>query len=299
MSTRLPCCFMVFYDYPSWRTGGSPFMSQVPGYLRTHIIHSFLTILNYKTVCACRSSIMDIPPVPKTFKFPQRSFGQKNPVKRIFQSSWFAKMERGYITMRQMTSRIVLYAWLLTETESRTVWILIRRSYTIDFSYWKDATWPLKTRLFQVPSWFGEGSKYLCSVCLCCQMLKRNNSQEYFFQHNYKIDWIYKPKLHSRCSKNASTAFLNLFSFSGEILRTPLTRGENPPLVLSPSRAFGTRGMLSASHGRTTFQKPATALSLGWLWVDKKAMIRSRYNRVPHPAPDTKRERDNHNQDGI
>ena len=88
MSTRLPCCFRVFYDYPSWRTGGSPFVPQVPGYLNTHIIHSFLTILNYKTVCACRSSIMDIhiPPIPnqpKTFKFPQRFFGHKNPVKRI------------------------------------------------------------------------------------------------------------------------------------------------------------------------------------------------------------------------
>ena len=67
-------------------------MPQVPGYLKTHIINSFLTILNYKTVCACRSSIMEIPPVPnqpKTFKFPQCSFGQKNPVKRSFQSLWF------------------------------------------------------------------------------------------------------------------------------------------------------------------------------------------------------------------
>ena len=26
MSTRLPCCFRVFYDYPSWRTVGSPFV---------------------------------------------------------------------------------------------------------------------------------------------------------------------------------------------------------------------------------------------------------------------------------
>ena len=95
MSTRLLCCFRVFYDYPSWRTWGSPFVPHVPGYLKTRIIHSFLTILNYKTVCACRSSIMDIPPVhnqPKTFKFPQRSFGpkKKNKVKRSFQSSWFA-----------------------------------------------------------------------------------------------------------------------------------------------------------------------------------------------------------------
>ena len=68
-------------------------MPQVPGYLITDIIHSFLTILNYKTVCACRSSIMDIAPVPnqrKTFKFPQHLFGQQNPAKRSFLSSWFA-----------------------------------------------------------------------------------------------------------------------------------------------------------------------------------------------------------------
>ena len=103
MSSRLPCCFRVFYDYPNWRTGGSPFVPQVSGYLKTHIIHSFLTILNYKTVCACRSSIRDIPPVPNQpnmFKFSQRSFGQK-------------KIERGFITMRQTTSRIVIYACCL------------------------------------------------------------------------------------------------------------------------------------------------------------------------------------------
>ena len=91
ISSRLPYCFRVFYDYLSWRTAGSSFVSQVPGYLKTNIIHSFLTILNYKT--ACRSSIIDIPPVPdqpKTFKFSQHSFGQKNPVKRSFQYWWFA-----------------------------------------------------------------------------------------------------------------------------------------------------------------------------------------------------------------
>ena len=40
---------------------------------------------------------MDIPSVPnqqKTFKFPQRSFGQNHPVKRSFQSSWFANRKR-------------------------------------------------------------------------------------------------------------------------------------------------------------------------------------------------------------
>ena len=61
---------------------------------------------------------MDIPLVPnqpKTFKFQQLSFGQKK--QEVF-SLHGSQTERGYITMRQTTSRIVMYAWLLTETES-------------------------------------------------------------------------------------------------------------------------------------------------------------------------------------
>ena len=159
MSSQLPCCFRVFYDYPSRRTGSSPFVSQVPGYLKTHIIHSFLTILNYKTVCACHSSIMDIQPVPnrpKAFKFPQRSFGQKNPVKRSFKSSWFAN--RTWLHYDEANDLAYCHVcMLLTETESWTVRILIRRSYSMDFPTGKMLAWPLKTRLFQVPSGFGEG----------------------------------------------------------------------------------------------------------------------------------------------
>ena len=43
MPTRLPCCFRVFYEYPSWQIGGSPFVPQVPGYLKTpyHQHHQF------------------------------------------------------------------------------------------------------------------------------------------------------------------------------------------------------------------------------------------------------------------
>ena len=33
--------------------------------------------------------------------------------------------------------------------------------------------------------------------------------------------------------------------------------------------------------------------------VDQKAMVRNRYNRIPHPVLNTKRERDTHNQDGT
>ena len=33
--------------------------------------------------------------------------------------------------------------------------------------------------------------------------------------------------------------------------------------------------------------------------VDKKAMIRNRYNRIPHPAPNTKWEKNTYNYDGT
>ena len=59
-------------------------------------------------------------------------------------------------------------------------------------------------------------------------MLKHNNYQEHFFQHTYKIDLIYKLKLHSRCNKNASTAFLNLKFYRGKSPEPPFTRGALP-----------------------------------------------------------------------
>ena len=203
---------------------------------------------------------MDIPPVPnqpKTFKFPQSSFSQKNPVKRSFQSSLFAFIESGYIT------RYV--CMLLTETESWTVRILIRRSYSMDFPTGTMLVWPLITRFFQVPSWFGEGSKELCSVFLCCQMLKRNNYQEYFFQHTYKINWIYKPTLHLRCNENASKAFLNLKFSRARSPELPYERGK-PTLVLYPSRASALGERFRRPMAWLLFKSRGRPLSLGWLW---------------------------------
>ena len=57
------------------------------------------------------SVAMDMPPVPnqpKTFKFPQRSFI----IKEVF-SLHGSQIERGYITVRQTTSRTVMYACCL------------------------------------------------------------------------------------------------------------------------------------------------------------------------------------------
>ena len=119
--------------------GGNTFVPQVPGYFKTHIVHSFLTILNYKTVCACRSSIMDIPPVPnqpKMFKFPQRFFGQKNTVKRSFQSSWFAT--RTWLHNDEANGLAYCHVcMLLIETEVEQ--LNLDKAFILDgFSNWKD-----------------------------------------------------------------------------------------------------------------------------------------------------------------
>ena len=72
--------------------------------------------------------------------------------------------------------------------------------------------WPLKhdSSRYHHDSVRGRNScvQYVC--VFRCSNVTRNNYQEYIFQHSYKIDWIYKPKLHSRCNKNTSTAFLKL-----------------------------------------------------------------------------------------
>ena len=64
----------------------------------------------------------------------------------------------------------------------------------------------------------------------------------------------------SKCIRIASTDILNLKFFSGE---TPLTRGGGThPLSCSPpARASRPRGTPMAFKGRTTFQKPTTALN--------------------------------------
>ena len=120
LSSRFPCCFKVFYDYRSWRTGGSLFVPQVPNYLKTHIIHSFLTILNYKTVCAYRFSIMDIPPVPNQLRrlnFHNAPSVRKSPMKRRFQSSWFAN--RTWLHYDEANELAYCHVcMLLTETEN-------------------------------------------------------------------------------------------------------------------------------------------------------------------------------------
>ena len=95
-------------------------------------------------------------------------------------------------------------------------------------------------------------------------MLKRNNYQKYFSQHTYKIGWIYKPKLHSRCNKNASTAFLNLKFSLARSPELPLRDGQthrscSPRLVPSERHSVNAFGVQWPDH----FSKAGDGPELG------------------------------------
>ena len=75
-----------------------------------------------------------------------------------------------------------------------------------------------------------------------------------------EICWVLQSKMVSKCNRIASLVIFNYKIFMGEIPKTPLTRRGRPPLVLSPTRAFGTRWPSTAFNGRTTFKNPTTAL---------------------------------------
>ena len=99
---------------------------------------AFLSILKSTIIRACYTSVMDIPPVPnhpRTIKFPRRSFGQKNPVKRSFQ------IGRGCIMMKQMTSRFAMCAWLSILKDGHLNSNTLDKVFIINgFSNWKDAS---------------------------------------------------------------------------------------------------------------------------------------------------------------
>ena len=110
---------------------------------------SFLTILNYKTVCACRSSIMGIPPVPnlpKTLKFPQGSFGQKNPVKRSFQSSWFAN--KTWLHYDEANDLAYCHVCMVAYRDGNLNSSNLDKAFMLNvFSSWKDASVVFKNRV--------------------------------------------------------------------------------------------------------------------------------------------------------
>ena len=63
-------------------------------------------------------------------------------------------------------------------------------------------------------------------------------------------------KTHPKCIKNAHIGNHKLKNSRGRSPETPLTRGDIPPLVLSPTSAFGT----CSDFRRTTFECVATGL---------------------------------------
>ena len=85
---------------------------------------------------------MDVPPdpnQPKTFKFPQRSFGVKNPVKRSFQASWLAN--RTWLHYDETNDLAFCHVCLVAYKDGKL------KSNTIDkafmdngYSNWKDAS---------------------------------------------------------------------------------------------------------------------------------------------------------------
>ena len=79
---------------------------------------------------------MDIPPVPnqpKTFKIPQRSFGQKKKtVKRSFQSSWFYK--RTSLHYDEANDLAYCHVCMLAYRDGKSNSLnLDKRSYSLDF----------------------------------------------------------------------------------------------------------------------------------------------------------------------
>ena len=112
-------------------------MPQVPGYLKTNIIHSFLTILNYKTVCACRSSIMDIPHILISIRclhFHNTPLVRKTQGKEVFS---LHGIERGYIIMRQTTyCHVCMVAYRDGKLNSSN----LDKAFILNgFSKWQDA----------------------------------------------------------------------------------------------------------------------------------------------------------------
>ena len=78
------------------------------------------------------------------------------------------------------------------------------------------------------------------------------------YNETFKISSASRAKIVTKCIKIVSTDVRKYKFFSGEIPRTPLTRGGLTTLVLSPY----SRKTYLMFHGRTTFQKPTTALTV-------------------------------------
>ena len=85
---------------------------------------------------------MDIPPVPyqpKTLKFPQRSSGKKKkPVKRSFQSSWFAN--RTWLHYDEANDLAYCHVCMVAYRDGKLNSSNLAKAFILNgFSSWKDA----------------------------------------------------------------------------------------------------------------------------------------------------------------
>ena len=128
----------------------------------------------------------------------------------------------------------------------------------------------VKTCMLFFHHWYNAGSYSSDVFHIPSAFLRQGKScQDSWFStrtwlhHNetYKISSVSRAKIVPKLIKIVSTDVRNYKIFSGEIPQTPLTRGGCPLSCSPPTRAFGTRKKSLIFQGRTTFQKPTTALT--------------------------------------
>ncbi|XP_045167705.1 zinc finger MYM-type protein 1-like [Mercenaria mercenaria] len=89
---------------------------------------------------------MDIPPIPnqpKTFKFQERTFGQKNPVNRSFQPPWFAN--RTWLHYDETNELAYCHVCMVAHRDGKLSSSNLDKAFNINgFSNWKDASVSLK-----------------------------------------------------------------------------------------------------------------------------------------------------------
>ena len=106
-----------------------------------------------------------------------------------------------------------------------------------------------------------------------------------------KFHWQIYMVMLSEKSKMCSCKWRTLTTWFDKL--ASCRRGKRNKLFVS-LLAFG-KFTPSACYTRSSKQTLCVGLE-----VDKiEAMIRNRYNRIPHPALNTKRKKDTHNEDGI
>ena len=96
------------------------------------------------------SVIMDIPPVPNQptiFKFPQRSFGKTNPVKKSFQASWFTN--RTWLHYDEANDLAFCHICMVAHKDGKLSITLTKHLSSMDFQTGKMLVLPSKNMIPQ------------------------------------------------------------------------------------------------------------------------------------------------------